>query len=104
MSDVQRRGFGWIVLRHGRRNCPTDDRHHSLLKGDPVTLEDLARQAVAVLDAQRRYFNGHCQPDLIVSKRLEHALRQTCESILNPSLFEDGQRGGPGHANESEKI
>lgn len=48
----------------------------------PDTLEDLARQVLAVREAQKQYFRTRDRGDLQESKRLESQLDRTLSKIL----------------------
>jgi hypothetical protein len=47
-----------------------------------VTLPELATLALAVLDAQQKYFKSRSRDDLIESKRLEKELREKSLTAL----------------------
>jgi hypothetical protein len=49
-----------------------------------MTTEELARLALAVLEAQQRYFTLRTTELLHASKKLERQLRTECERILAP--------------------
>ena len=46
------------------------------------TVEQLAQAMIGMLDAQRQYFKSRASADLIASKKLESAIRQTCMNII----------------------
>ena len=47
-----------------------------------MTVEELAKQTLAVLDQQREYFRTKGKPELMKSKAMEKALRMKCEDVL----------------------
>lgn len=49
-----------------------------------MTVEELARKVIEVLDAQRRYFKSKSAADLVASKLAERELRAACEAVLPP--------------------
>lgn len=56
-----------------------------------MTIEELARRVLAMLDAQKRYFASRSSADLEASKALERALRRECQDLLRgPTLFPEG--------------
>jgi hypothetical protein len=58
-----------------------------------VSIQELAREVVIMLDAQAKYFKTREQADLIASKRLEKSLREKARRIMDgvepdePRLF-----------------
>lgn len=48
-----------------------------------MTIKDLARQTLAMLELQQRYFRTRKPSDLQVSKDAERRLRQACQELLS---------------------
>ena len=56
-----------------------------------LSLTDLAKEVLRVLDLQQRYFKSKDHLSLVASKEAEQNLRQTCQKVLKtaePNLFD----------------
>jgi hypothetical protein len=54
-----------------------------------MTILEFCAKAIAMLNAQEKYFKTRDRADLIASKKLEKELRRECEEVLGvqPGLF-----------------